>query len=80
MFGTANNRNFGGLKDVFGFSSSTLANAITANDYMTFSVTPENGESFDLESFTFRGYYGQFDPELNQYGIDQGGPIKEFLI
>lgn len=57
-FGTANNRNFGGKKDEFGFSTGNLAAAITANDYMTFSVTPENGESFDLESFTFLGYRG----------------------
>jgi hypothetical protein len=25
-------------------------------------------------------HYGQFDQELNQYGIDQSGPIKEFLV
>jgi hypothetical protein len=24
-------------------------------------------------------HYGQFDPELNQFGIDQEGPIREFL-
>lgn len=59
VFGTANDRNFGGTKNEFGFSSNTLATAITANDYMTFSVTPENSESFDLESFTFRSYIGR---------------------
>ena len=25
-------------------------------------------------------HYGQFDQELNQYGIDQSGPIQEFLV
>ena len=58
-FGTANKRNFGGAKDVFGSSgsfSSTLATAITKNEYMTFSVTPQNGASFDLTSFTFISY------------------------
>ena len=25
-------------------------------------------------------HYGQFDQELNQYGIDQSGPIREFLV
>ncbi len=25
-------------------------------------------------------HYGQFDQELNQYGIDQAGPVKEFMV
>ena len=25
-------------------------------------------------------HYGQFDPELNQYEIDQAGPIKDFSV
>ena len=25
-------------------------------------------------------HYGQFDQELNKYGIDQSGPIQEFLV
>ncbi|MGB0257991.1 MAG: hypothetical protein ACPGES_05005 [Coraliomargarita sp.] len=62
-FGTNNANNFGGPKDVFGASlTGDLANAITNNDYMTFTVTPDGlgaGESFDLTSFTFLSYAGK---------------------
>jgi len=57
-FGTANNHNFGHFRDEFGANSSTLANAITANDYMTFTLTLDSGKSFDLTSFTFLSYAG----------------------
>lgn len=58
-FGTANNHNFGGTENVFGFDgSASLANALTDDNYLTFSVTPQNGTSFDLTSVTFRHYIG----------------------
>ncbi len=57
-FGTANDHNFGGLSSVFGFDSgnTTLASAISSEDYMTFSVTLTG--DFDLTSFTYRSFMG----------------------
>ena len=61
-FGTGNANNWGGLKDTVGASSTgDLANAITADDYLTFTVTPDGlavGESFDFASVTFLSYAG----------------------
>ena len=64
-FGTESAHNFGGTRAEFGYiyendfgSIPTLADAIGANDYMTFTVTPDSGQSLDLTSFTFRAYLG----------------------
>ncbi len=60
-FGSASAGGFGGKGAAFGYKeadgsatyAATLADSLANNVYMTFSVTPENGKFFDLESFTF---------------------------
>ncbi|MGJ8723377.1 MAG: PEP-CTERM sorting domain-containing protein [Roseibacillus sp.] len=58
VFGSANGVEFGGARNAFGFTDMNNANnlglAITNNDYMTFSVTPDAGSQLGLSSFTFR--------------------------
>jgi hypothetical protein len=59
-FGTANSFAFGGSGAGFGFDdvndTNDLSAAIQDNDYMTFTVTPEDGYTVSLESLTFRTY------------------------
>ncbi|CAA6677555.1 MULTISPECIES: LamG-like jellyroll fold domain-containing protein [unclassified Lentimonas] len=59
-FGTANSFSFGGPQSNFGFvdmnNNDYLASALSANDYMTFSVTPDSAHRLNLASLTFRTY------------------------
>lgn len=72
-FGTANDHNFGGLSSVFDFGTggdnpSTLADAITWGDYMTFNVTLTG--DFDLTSFTYRSFMGaNASRRANEYAL-----------
>jgi hypothetical protein len=56
-FGTANGFSFGGAQSAFGFvdmsNNNDLAKAITKNDYMSFTVTPDDGSKLNLTCFTF---------------------------
>ncbi|MGJ8641661.1 MAG: Ig-like domain-containing protein [Opitutaceae bacterium] len=59
-FGTTNAFSFGGPQSIFGFvdmnNSDNLASALSANDYMTFAVTPDSLHRLNLASLTFRTY------------------------
>ncbi len=65
LFGTANPFSFGGAQSVFGFTDmsgdNNLTLAIDNNDYMTFTVTPDEGYELDLARFTFRTRVNQYD-------------------
>jgi hypothetical protein len=58
LFGTANGFDYGGAQTTFGFpdmnDADNMALAISNNDYMTFTVTPDSGYELDLSKFTFR--------------------------
>lgn len=60
IFGTANEFSFGGPQSSFGFKDmndrNSLNEGITADDYMTFTVTPDAGHALDLSRFTFRTF------------------------
>jgi len=76
VFGTATPLGFGGKGHPFGYKvgsttyAATLADSFSNNVYMTFSVTPENGETFDLESFTFKHLRGKVaDRSADQWAL-----------
>ncbi|MGD9417786.1 MAG: Ig-like domain-containing protein [Verrucomicrobiota bacterium JB025] len=58
LFGTANPLSFGGTQSNFGFvdmnNADNLALAISEDDYMVFTITPETDAEMDLTRFTFR--------------------------
>ncbi|MGJ8723378.1 MAG: hypothetical protein ACSHYB_02385 [Roseibacillus sp.] len=58
VFGTATGLEFGGARTQFGFTdmnnADNLGLAITNDDYMIFTVTPDAGFELGLSSFTFR--------------------------
>ncbi|MDP0492415.1 MAG: hypothetical protein Q7Q71_15310 [Verrucomicrobiota bacterium JB023] len=58
VFGTANPHSYGSAQSNFGFEdmddADDLPGAMTAEDYMTFTVTPLEGQSMSFSKFTFR--------------------------
>jgi len=55
IFGTDNAISFGGSRDNLGFTrAGDLENAITENEYLTFTVSPASSVQMNFSRFTFR--------------------------
>jgi hypothetical protein len=72
-FGTVNSFSFGGPQSNFGFvdmnDSDNLASAISANDYMTFSVTPNLAHQLNLVSLSFRTYAKELNNAAERWAL-----------
>ncbi len=73
VLGTANPISFGGGTTTLGFvdmnNADNLALAITENDYMTFTITPDSGHKMDLTSFTFRSRINDVDNSAERWAL-----------
>ncbi|MGE9270452.1 MAG: glycosyl hydrolase [Verrucomicrobiales bacterium] len=73
LFGTTNGLSFGGGQAAFGFSdmngADSLTTAITNDDYMTFTITPNAGREMDLTRFTFRARTNSTDNGANRWAL-----------
>ncbi|VGO13843.1 hypothetical protein PDESU_02400 [Pontiella desulfatans] len=70
IFGTANPISFGGIRDDLGFTrQGDLSNAISENEYMTFTVTPGEGMEMDLSRITFRTWIENATESVNAWSL-----------
>lgn len=73
VLGTANPISFGGAQSDFGFTEmgneDDLDLAITNNDYMTFTVSPNGGYGLDLDSLTFRTRANQANNSADRWAL-----------
>jgi hypothetical protein len=73
VFGTANPFSYGGARDTFGFTdmnnADNLGLAISNNDYMVFTITPDGGYELDLTSFTFRTFAKTTDHAAERWAL-----------
>lgn len=70
IFGTDNPISFGGSRNNLGFvRGGTLDDAIDADAYITFAVTPTNDASMDLSRLTFRAYSDETIESANAWTL-----------
>jgi endonuclease/exonuclease/phosphatase family metal-dependent hydrolase len=73
LFGTDNPISFGGTTTTLGFTdmdnADNLSMAITNNDYMVFTITPESGYQLDLTKFTFRSRINQVNNSAERWAL-----------
>jgi len=63
----------GGARDAFGFpddnNNADLAGALAQNNYISFTITPDSGQIFDLTSLTFDYRVNRVRDAANRYTV-----------
>ena len=73
QFGSDRPLSFGGARDTFGFrdmnNANNLSAAINQNDYMTFTVTPDELYALNLSSFSFRSRVNNVNNSAERWAL-----------
>ncbi|MDF7808789.1 Ig-like domain-containing protein [Pontiellaceae bacterium B12219] len=70
IFGTTNGISFGGNRDTIGFTrNGNLSNALSENEYMTFTVEPADRVEMDLSRLTFRVWIENAVESVNSWSL-----------